>query len=162
MALVETASGRWFPVFAFFSGISNQIDVLEISPLIPPAHDSLHDPGPGYVCREEAIEACRSWCEAVALTEYWRVLAACTEVYPERNAWYLDEITQLAGGDTPRLHCGISVHAMVLARRTTGIEVMTATGDTPDEAIEALYQCVCEWSRMLQAAACARSTPPIS
>ena len=71
-------------------------------------------------------------------------------------------LRSLAGGDTPRLHCGISVHAMVLARRTTGIEVITATGDTPDEAIEALYQCVYEWSRMLQAAACARSTPPIS
>ena len=91
MALVETASGRWFPACALFSDIPNQIDVLEISPLIPPALDTLHDSEPGYVCREEAIEACRSWCEAVALTEYWRGLAARTELYPERNAWYLDE-----------------------------------------------------------------------
>jgi hypothetical protein len=148
MALVETASGRWFPACALFSDIPNQIDVLEISPLIPPALDTLHDSEPGYVCREEAIEACRSWCEVVALTEYWRGLAACTELYPERNAWYLDEITQLAGGDTPRLHCGISVHAMVLARQTAShesVEVIDATGNTPDEAFEILYQRVYEW-----------------
>jgi hypothetical protein len=156
MALVETASGRWFPAFALFSDIPNQLDMLEISPLIPPALDSLHDSEPGYVCREEAIEACRSWCEAVALTEYWRGLAACTELYPERNAWYLDTITQLAGDDTPRLHCGISVHAMVLARRTTGNEVITATGDTPDEAIETLYQRVYQWSCTHHANACER------
>jgi hypothetical protein len=154
MALVETASGRWFPAFALFSEIPNRIDILEGSPLIPPALDSLHDPEPGHDCREEAIEACRSWCEAVELTEYWRGLAACTELYPERNSWYLDEIEQLAGGDdTLHLHCGISVQAMVLARGDDRSEIITATGDTPDEAIETLYQRVYEWSRKLQASA---------
>ena len=133
---------------------SNRIDILEGSPLIPPALDSLHDPEPGHDCREEAIEACRSWCEAVELTEYWRGLAAWTELYPERNSWYLDEIEQLAGrDDTPHLHCGISVQAMVLARNDDRSEVITATGDTPDEAIETLYQRVYEWSRKLQTSA---------
>jgi hypothetical protein len=154
MALVETASGRWFPAFALFSDIPNRIDVQVISPLIPPALDSLHDPEPGHDYREEAIEACRSWCEAVELTEYWRGLTASIELYPERNAWYLDEITQLAGGDTPRLHFGISVQAMVLARGDDRIEVIAASGDTPDEAIETLYQRVYEWSRKQQAIAC--------
>ena len=150
MALVETAGGRWFPAFALFSDIPDRIDMLEISPLIPPARDSLHVSGQGYVCREEAIEACRSWYEAVALAEYWRGLAARTELYPERNAWYLDEIEHLAGGvDTVQVHCGVSVQAMVLVRDYDHSEVITATGDTPDEAIETLYQRVYDWSRKL-------------
>jgi hypothetical protein len=46
---------------------------------------------------------------------------------------------------------------VVLARGKDSIEVIAATGNTPDEAIETLYQCVYEWSRMLQAEAVARS-----
>jgi hypothetical protein len=150
MALVETADGKWFPAFDFLSEIPHRIDVMEGPPLIPPALDTFHDPEPGYVCREEALEACRSWCEAVALAAYWRGLATRTELYPERNAWYLDEIEHLAGGDdTAHLHCGVSVQAMVLARGIDSIEVITALGDTPDEAIETLYQNVYEWSRNL-------------
>jgi hypothetical protein len=163
MVLVETTDGRWFPVCALSSDIPFGVYRVETSPLIQPARDSLHERVPGYTCREEAIEAFSAWNETCKLTQDWRWLAALTEVYPERNAWYLDEIVRLPGGDdTPHLHYGISVQAMVLARGTDSIEVITATGDTPDEAIEALYQCVCEWSRMLQATACARSTLPIS
>ena len=120
------------------------------------------DPSYGYDSREEAIEACHAWREAVELPQEWRGLAARTEVYPERNAWYLDEIALLTGGgDTPRLHCGISVHAVVLVRQTTrdnGTQIITATGGTPDEAIEALYQRVYEWSRESQVTASAIST----
>ena len=151
MTLVESADCRWFPAFASLSEIPHRIDVMESPPLIPPARDSFHDPGPGHDCRKEAREACRSWCEAVALTEYWRGLAACTELYPERNCWYLDEIKQLVGGDdTLHLHCGVSVQAMVLARGDDRSEVITTTGDTLDEAIETLYQRVYEWSCKLQ------------
>jgi hypothetical protein len=131
---------------------------MEGPPLIPRALDSFLDPESGYDCREEAIEACHAWREEVELTEDWRGLAARTELYPERTAWYLDEIIQLAGGDnTPLLHCGISVQAMVLARDDDRIEVITASGDTPDEAIETLYQRVYEWSRKQQAIAFVRS-----
>ena len=94
---------------------------LEESPaFIPPALAPFHDPAQGYDSREEAIEACRAWREAAELPDEWRGLAARTELYPERNAWYLDEIARLTGGgDTPHLHCGISVHAVVLVRQTT-------------------------------------------
>jgi hypothetical protein len=145
MALVETTDGRWFPAFALSSDIPFGVYILERSPLlIHPAHNSLQKHLPGYTCREEAIEACSAWNETCELTHNWLWLAALTEVYPERNAWYLDEIVQLTGGDdTPHLRYGISVQAMVLAR---GIEVITATGDTPDEAIETLYQHVYQWS----------------
>jgi hypothetical protein len=161
MALMKAADGKWCPACARLSELPHRIDVLEGSLLIPPKRESCHDPGPGYDCREEAREACHAWREEEELTDRWRWLAARTELYPERNAWYLDEIEQLAGGDdTPRLHCGISVHAVVLARQTAGndsFEVIAATGNTPDEAIEPLYQRVYEWSRMLQAEAVARS-----
>ena len=158
MALVETADGKWFPAFALYSDIPNRMFVPEGSPLIPPALDSLHDPVQGYTCREEAIEACRAWREAVELAEEWRELAARTELYPERNAWYLDEMVQLAeGDDTPHLHCGISAQAVVLARGNDCREVIAATGDTPDEAIETHDPRVYEWSRRPQAMACASS-----
>jgi hypothetical protein len=148
MALVETTDGRWFPAFALFSEIPFRVYVVDGSPLIPLALDSLHESVPGYTCREEAIEACYAWSETFELTQDWRWLTARTELYPERNAWYLDEIVQLTGGDdTPHLHRGISVQAMVLAR---GIEVITATGDTPDEAIETLYQLVYAWHCQLE------------
>jgi hypothetical protein len=77
-------------------------------------------------------------------------------VYPERNAWYLDEIVQMAGDDTPRLRRGISVYAVVLAAGIESVEVIDATGNTPDEAIETLYQRVYEWSCHQQAIECAR------
>jgi hypothetical protein len=156
MALLETADGRWFPPFASLSEIPHLIDGMEDPPLIPPSRDSFHDPGQGLDCREEAIEACRSWREQEELDDGWRGLAALTELYPERNAWYLDEIAQLAGGDTPRLRCGISVYAMVLARHAARNEVIAAIGNTLDEAIETLYQRVYEWSWKLQTTTCAR------
>ena len=128
MALVETADGRWFAAFASLVKRAHRGYVLVDPPLIPPALDSFHERGPDYDCREGALAAC--------------------------NAWYLDEITQLAGGDIPRLHCGIFVHAMVLARQTTGNEVITAIGNTPDEAIETLYQRMYQWSCKLRDTPC--------
>jgi hypothetical protein len=160
MALVESADGRWFAACATLAEIPQRVYFLEDPPSIPPELDSFHERGQGYDCREEALAACRAWCEMVKLTQEWRGLAARTELYPERNAWYLDEIVKLAGDDTPHLHCGLSVQAVVLARQTAGndgVEVIAATGNTPDEAVETLYQRVYEWSWKLQAITCACS-----
>ncbi len=147
MAIVETADGRWFPACAPLSGTDDWVYILKGSPLIPPALDSLNEPGQGYNCREAAVEAYRAWREAAELPLYWRGLAARTELYPERNAWYLDEMVQLAGDDIPRLCCGISVYAVVLAAGIESVEIIDATANTPDEAIETLYQRVYEWFR---------------
>lgn len=154
MVLVETADGRWFPAFAPLSETYDWVYILKGSPLLPPALNSLNEPGQGYDCREAAIEAYCAWREATELPLYWRGLAARTELYPERNAWYLDEIVRLAGGDDiPHLHCGISVQVVVLV---AGNEVIAATGNTPDEAIETLYQRVYEWFWKLHDTTCAR------
>jgi hypothetical protein len=162
MILVETTDGRWFPAFALSSDIPFRVYILERSPLIQPVRNSLHERVPGYTCREEAIEAFSAWNETCELTQDWRWLAALIEVYPERNAWYLDEIVQLTGGDdTPHLQCGIPVQAMVLARGIDSSEVITATGDTPDEAIETLYQRVYLWSCTHNVTPCERQQPSI-
>jgi hypothetical protein len=146
MAIVETADGRWFPACAP-SGTGDWVCILKGSPLLPPALDSLNEPGQGYNCREVAVEAYRAWREATELPLYWRGLAARTELYPERNAWYLDEMVHLAGDDIPRLRCGISVYAVVLAAGIESVEIIDATANTPAEAIETLYQRVYEWFR---------------
>jgi hypothetical protein len=166
MALVQTSNGKWFHAFSVFSVRSYRVwelYLLEESPVfIPLALPPFHDPAQGYDSREEAIEACYAWREAVELPQEWRGLAARTEIYPERTAWYMDEIAHLTRGyDIPRLHCGTSVHAVVLVRQATrdnGAQIIAATGDTPDEAIETLYQRVYEWSRESQAIASAIST----
>ena len=163
MALVHTADGKWFPAFATVSVRSHRVYVLEESEaFIPPALPPWHDPAYGYDSREEAIEACCAWLEATELPDEWQALAARTEVYPERNAWYLDEIARLTGGgDTPHLHCGTSVQAVVLVRQSTrdnDTQIIAIRGDTPDEAVETLYQHVYEWSRQSQAATYASST----
>jgi hypothetical protein len=158
MALVQTSDGKWFPAFATFSDQSYQPHILHQLPaLIPPALAPFHDPAQGYDSREEAVEACCAWHEAaVVLPLEWQGLAARTELYQERNAWYLDEIALLSGGyDAPRVHRGTSVHAVVLARQTTGdsdTQIIAVTADTPDEAIETLYQRVYEWALQTQAA----------
>src|SRR5690348_16813386 len=102
MALVQTADGTWFPAFATMPVRSHRLFIVEVSEaLIPSALPLSHDPVHGYASREEAIEACRAWREAVELPEEWKALAARTEVYPERTSWYRDEIARLSGGDDP-------------------------------------------------------------
>jgi hypothetical protein len=156
MALVETADGRWFPARVSLQEHPPRVSLLEDPPPIPPALDSFHEEVSGYLCREEARDACYAWYETEELIQVWRKVAARTELYPERTAWYLDEIAHLAGDDAPLLDHGLSVQAMVCAQGKNGLEVIAATGNTPDEAIESHNPRVYEWSRMLQAEACAR------
>jgi hypothetical protein len=126
------------------------VHLVEEPPLIPPALDAFHEGTTGYDFQEDALAACYGWYETVELTLMWQELAAGTELYPERTAWYLDEIAHLAQDSTPRFNYGHCVQAVVYARGKNGLERLAATGDTPDEAIEALYQYVYEWSRLLQ------------
>jgi len=96
LALVETCDGRWYSARA--PSAENSLRSLRLldGPLdIPPALDL--EASEGYEVREEAIAACWAWWEATLLPLEWQALASRTEVYPERNAWYLEEITQLTG-----------------------------------------------------------------
>jgi len=103
MALVETDAGRWFAACGPLSEeMPHRVFLLKgTSTDIPPALGQVDEPGQGYGSREEAIAAYRAWLEAARLPMHWRELAARTEVYPERNAWYLDEIARLTGDATP-------------------------------------------------------------
>jgi len=150
MALVETAQSRWFPACVCLAERRLHVHLMEEQPPIPLALDSFHEGGTGYDSREDALAACYGWYEAAELTQRWQKLAARTELYPERTAWYLDEIAHFVGDNTPRFNFGHCVQAVVYARGKNGLECLAATGETLDEAIRALYQCVYEWSRLLQ------------
>jgi len=149
MALVETSDGRWHPALTIGETTQPWIHVLgedALTSLIPPALDPLTNHHQGYTCRGEAIEACCCWHEAAVAPVHWETLAAYIEVYPERNVWYLDEIARLTGDYTPLFSYGIFVHGVVSVAWNGGSAIITATGATPDEAIEALYQRVYERS----------------
>jgi hypothetical protein len=145
MALIETADGRWYPAFTPLTDTPHWVTLLDAG-LIPPAVEPCHHPAQGYASREDAREACHAWHEAAVLEVQWQILASHTEVYPERNAWYLEEIAHLTGNGTPLLACGTDVYAVLIADRSGCDEVISATGMTIDEAIETLYQCVYAWS----------------
>ncbi|MBV9688466.1 MAG: hypothetical protein JO202_02025 [Ktedonobacteraceae bacterium] len=143
LALIETADGRWFPAFVPLTDTPYWVTIPNTG-FLPPAVEPLHDPAEGYSCREEALEACHAWHEATTLSVQWQVLAAQTEVYPERNAWYVDEIVQLIGEGTPTMICGSDAIAAVMVWHPSR-KLLTARGCTPDEAIERLYQEVSTW-----------------
>jgi hypothetical protein len=97
---------------------------------------------------EESVAACRAWLEEEGVPVRWRALAAHTEVYPERNAWYLEEIVHLAGA-IPMIGIGVAdAYAIVIARDSGRSYLLEAIGTSLDEAIEALYQrvydCLCD------------------
>jgi hypothetical protein len=148
IALRKADDGRWFASCAPLSEVPPHWRLLlqANSTDIPPAPGPVHEPGQeGYNSREEAIAAYYVWFEAEELPGHWRELAAHTEVYPERNAWYLDEIGRLTGGAAPSLSWRTEVYAVTIAVQVGNDQLIDATGNTPDEAIETLYQRVYEW-----------------
>jgi hypothetical protein len=166
MALVETDDGRWFAGFAPETEQPDWILLVQHAPttIVPAALDQRSDVCQGYGCREEAIEAYRAWHEAAVLPIAWQTLAASTEVYPERNAWYLEEIARLTGDSTPLLSCGIDVSAVVITDDRFGSNSFIAVaGTTIDETVEALYQRVYRWycqQQVLQACANGETAHP--
>ncbi|HEV2582822.1 MAG TPA: hypothetical protein VGT44_18330 [Ktedonobacteraceae bacterium] len=143
-ALVETFDGRWFP--AFVPSEENPLRWVHLidGPLdIPPALDG--DPEAGYQMRAEAIAACWAWQEAAVLPFEWEAVARQIEVYPERAAWYIDEIAQLTG-NTRQVQRSGPFASVSVAQPSDQETTITAHGANPDEAIENLYQCVYEWA----------------
>jgi hypothetical protein len=143
LALIEY-DRRWFPAFAPRT-TSPYFVVLTGASLIPAALEPWPDPRQGYDSREEAIQAYRTWWEEATLPLQWEHLAASTEVYPERNAWYVDEIVHLTG-DTPRLYVSTYVSAVVITEHKGSVDSITATAATLDEVLAVLYEHVYPWS----------------
>ena len=130
--------GHWFPAFAPLTEAPECVVLLDIID-IPPALTPLCDPGKGYPCRHEAVEACWAWYEAAILPVEWRILTTQIEIYPERNAWYQEEIACLIGATPTLQSIGEEIIALVFNER---YGVFAAIGFSPDEAIETLYQCI--------------------
>jgi len=144
MALIETSDGRWFPALTPLTDTPHWVTVLDTG-LIPPALKPYHDAKKGYGSRKKALEACCAWNEEVSLSVQWNMLAAHTEVYPERNIWYCEEIAQMTGGGSTLVTCTIDVTALVIAEVHPQVQVIEAAGVSLDEAIERLYQKVYAW-----------------
>jgi hypothetical protein len=153
MALVETADGRWFPALAPSPSREKPrwVSLIDEPLVVPPALDPLFDSTAGYEDRDEAVAACHAWHEATALPADWHLLAMYSEVYPERNSWYLEEIARLIGNDA-QVHIFASYGFATVIAMPYGVdEVIMARGMTRDETIANLYQLVYEWSCRQQA-----------
>jgi len=81
----------------------------------------------------------------VSLPTQWERLSAHIEAYPERNAWYLDEIAHMTGGSLLLVTATLEAVAVVVAELHPGVKIISAAGVTRDEAIEQLYQHVHAW-----------------
>ncbi len=152
MAVVETADGRWFPALAPSPSSERPrwVSLIDEPYVVPPALDPLADSTAGYAERDEAVAACWAWHEATVLSADWYMLAMSTEVYPERNSWYLEEMARLIGDTRVRIFATYGF-ATVMAMPSGVDEVIMARGMTRDETIVNLYQLVYEWSCKQQA-----------
>jgi hypothetical protein len=148
MAVVETADRRWFPALAPSPSSERPrwVSLIDEPGIVPLALNALSDSTEGYEERNEAVAACWAWHEATVLSADWQVLAMSTEVYPERNSWYLEEIARLIGSDTQTRVFATYGFATVMAGPYGVDEVIMARGMTRDETIANLYQRVYEWS----------------
>ena len=148
MALIETAEGRWFPALTPLTDTPHWVTCIDAGAgCIPPALESklCHDPKRGYNSRKQALEACRAWDEEISLPVQWEMLAAHIEAYPERNAWYLEEIAQMTGASFLLVTSTLEAVAVVVVELHPGVKLIEASGVTRDEAIEQLYQHVHAW-----------------
>nr|HET6902326.1 hypothetical protein [Ktedonobacteraceae bacterium] len=155
--VAQLASGRFYPLYV--SG--EEPGELELSPSfsclhwgdqrIPFALGST--PREGVVSFEQhthAIQYCQRNEEEFALLWQWQQYACQAELYPERNAWYRDEIERLAhAGDCPLLlsretvDClciGTEVHAYIWVHLAGSYQAIRAKAPTLDEALVALYE----------------------
>ena len=148
MALIETAEGRWFPALTPLTDTPYWVTFVDAEArCIPPALalSPCQDSKRGYPSRAQAVAACCAWDEAIHLSVAWETQAAHIEAYPERNAWYLEEIAWMTGGSPVLVTTTVEAIAAVVIELHPGVQVISASGITLDEAIEYLYQQVYEW-----------------
>ncbi|MBA2680537.1 MAG: hypothetical protein H0U76_19345 [Ktedonobacteraceae bacterium] len=95
----------------------------------------------------DALDFCYRKQEGYSLWYQWEVLKARTELYPERNAWYRDEIVtmtggRLPGGRLPQVEASgtYTVYGSVFLKGTHCF----VSAPTIDDAWERLYECVCD------------------
>lgn len=152
MALIETAEGRWFPALTPLTDTPHWVTCVDTEARCIPSALPLapaYDQQQGYSSRAQAVAACCAWDEEISLSVVWETLAAHIEACPERNAWYLDEIASMTGSSSVLLTAAIEAIAVVVVEQHPGVQVISASGLTRDEAIEHLYQQVHAWWNVL-------------
>jgi len=155
--VAQLASGRFYPLYV--SG--EEPGEPELSPSfyclrwedqrIPFALGPLRREGVvSFAQRTQALQYCQREKEAFDLLWQWQQRACQAELYPERNAWYRDEIERLAHSgncslflsrETVDCHCvGDEVYASIWVHLAKTYQAIRAKAPTIDEALVALYE----------------------
>ena len=109
---------------------------------IPPAQGPFHRQGVvSFSKHHHALAFCHRNQEEFGVLWHWQEVAARTEAYPERNAWYREEIRELAKA-FPHVHVsGTEAYAHVSFRDGTWCSVFAPN---VDEMWKQLYERVYE------------------
>lgn len=97
--------------------------------------------------RREALDFCHRYQETFDLRWQWRQMATKSEIYPERNAWYREEIAQHSTGGPPNISPSVSVvYASVYLHGENPLSSFHCAiwGDDIDNAYVRLYEAVCQ------------------
>jgi hypothetical protein len=95
-SVLQLENQQWYPVRVerFFDPSFAEQGAIRLNFLPDLAGNEVH-----FKQRDEAVKECRMQAESDAYYEQlrWRTLAAHSNVYPERCAWYLDLLLSLTG-----------------------------------------------------------------
>lgn len=150
--------GQYYLLYVDKRNEQGMIEVTRLSPLywqtevfhgIPLAQGSHPTQGTiSFRTRRAALDFCHRRNENYGLRYQWEKLATQTELYPERNTWYQEEILRLAG-DMPIVKAaGSDVYGSVFR---CGVHCFISA-PTIDEAWERLYERACEYIAQKQIA----------
>ncbi len=147
---IAEIEGQYYPIHVDKRDEQGMIEMMRLSSLyweteashgIPLAQGSQPTQGTiSFRTHRATLDFCHRRRENHGLWYQWEKLATWTELYPERNAWYQEEILRLAG-DIPTIEpAGSIVYGSVFR---CGVHCFISTS-TIDEAWERLYERVCE------------------
>lgn len=97
--------------------------------------------------RREALDFCHRYQETFDLRWQWQKLATKSEIYPERNAWYQEEIAQHSTWGPPNISPSVStVYASVYLHSENPLSSFHCAiwGDDIDDAYVRLYEAMCQ------------------
>ena len=157
--VIAEIEGRYYPLFVekreedgtVRLGYSPNLDWrAEAQHGVPPALGPRHMEGKiSFRTYRAAFDFCHRMNEGYGLPCDWNELTAQTELYPERNAWYRDEIVALVNVRPLVETSSSSAYGSVFPR---GGAHCFVTAPTIDEAWVRLYASVCEYIARKQSA----------
>ncbi len=149
--VAHLADGRYYPLYTSgdLPSPSYLTPLYWQYQLIPFASGPHHREGVvSFTSRKLAEDYC--WRLDESFSVLWNIAkdAWARELFPERNAWYRDQLTQLVRKQSPYSSCAVYINgtfeAVTAAIYLDNTERVGVECPTIDDAIEALYHEVCE------------------